>query len=61
MVNSNSSVPSQFVGNKIICCKCGKDGHKTSDCRRTASNFLVDEKAINNEGHMMIQMKKEGF
>lgn len=52
-----SHTSSQFVGNRIICYKCGLEGHKSSDCRRAASNLLVDgqeieatkEEAQNNE------------
>ena len=31
------------MGHKIICYKCGKKVHKSSDCQKQANNFLINE------------------
>ena len=39
----NSSNSFQPTGHRIICYKCGKEGHESSNYRKQANNLLINE------------------
>ncbi|KAL6582286.1 hypothetical protein OROMI_006300 [Orobanche minor] len=48
MINNivgRSNQQSQFVGGKIICYKCGQEGHKSSECGKRNNNLFANEEA----------------
>lgn len=36
-------ITSKYVGEKMKCYKCGKEGHKSAECRKKNANLLVNE------------------
>ena len=56
----NSSNSLQPARRRIICYKCGKEGHESSNYRKQANNLLINEVEGENNDNEEVQMEPQG-